>query len=213
MFFRTQHSTINSNIVKLMSLRKLLIPRGRLLNSVCQRNARLMSTTTTKIQLPRLPIPPLRDTLNNYLKSIEPLLLEDDARGGTVFSEAIENRTRWSKEFETGLGRLCQERLKGEHELSCHNISRAERAICTELDENSPYNWLDDNFWLYKAYLEWRAPLLINSNWWLAYMNDPSISQSLPSEEELRAGISAKQIRRASWLVKRTLEFKERLES
>lgn len=86
----------------------------------------------------------------------------------------------------------------------------------TELDKASPYNWLDDNFWLKKAYLEYRAPLPINSNWWLAYKND----RTVPPEVIERAddgdrvlGISPWQIRRAAWLLSRTLEFKERLEA
>ena len=81
-----------------------------------------------------------------------------------------------------------------------------------ELDRNSPRNWLDDNFWLKKAYHEWRAPLLINSNWWLAFYNDSLVSQHvLEGRDTLFSGIGLWQIRRAAWLIYRTLEFKEKL--
>ena len=81
-----------------------------------------------------------------------------------------------------------------------------------ELDHRSPHNWLDDNFWLKKAYHEWRAPLLINSNWWLAFYNDTSVPQHvLEGHDTVFSGIGLWQIRRAAWLIYRTLEFKDKL--
>lgn len=183
--------------------------------SVSKCSSRSMATPAepSRLRLPRLPVPPLRDTLNRYLKSIEPLLLEDEAHGGPPAVESMRTRADWADEFESGLGKLCQERLQGLSTLSHVTCGHDSLTECLAIDKASPYNWLDDNFWLNKAYLEWRAPLLINSNWWLVYMHDPSISTSTPPEAELRAGISAKQVRRAAWLLKRTLDFKERLES
>ncbi|THH07379.1 hypothetical protein EW145_g3423 [Phellinidium pouzarii] len=160
------------------------------------RNISDASSASKPLRLPRLPVPLLRDTLDRYLKSLEPLLLEDEARGGPTFSDAMHTRVAWANEFEQGLGKLCQERLK-------------------EIDRKSPYNWLDDNFWLKKAYLEWRAPLLVNSNWWLAYKHDHSVPACVMdgADANMRAGISSWQIRRAAWLLSRTLEFKRRFES
>ena len=63
--------------------------------------------------LPRLPVPPLRKTLDRYLKSIEPFLLEDEANGGQPFSESYALRAKWADEFEQGIGKECQERLIG----------------------------------------------------------------------------------------------------
>jgi len=79
------------------------------------------------------------------------------------------------------------------------------------LDKVSPFNWLDDNFWVNKAYLEWRAPLLVNSNWWLAFVDDPAIPKSALSGEtnDNRAGTTFWQLRRASWLLHRMLHFKD----
>ena len=98
------------------------------------------------------------------------------------------------------------------------SLTYRNRLDIIELDKKSPHNWLDDNFWLNKAYLEWRAPLLINSNWWLAYKDDcnsiPTFVREGKEEDTLRlAGISAWQVRRAAWLLSRTLRFKEGLES
>ncbi|KAF4597238.1 hypothetical protein EYR40_007690 [Pleurotus pulmonarius] len=137
--------------------------------------------------LPRLPVPPLRKTLDRYLKSIEPFLLEDEAKGGQPFYDALALRTKWADEFERGIGTVCQERLLA-------------------LDKESPHNWLDDNFWLDKAYMEWRAPLVVNSNWWLVFAHDKSIPQPPTSS---RAGITPWQVRRAAWLVHRTLQYKD----
>jgi hypothetical protein len=81
----------------------------------------------------------------------------------------------------------------------------------TALDKVSPYNWLDDNFWTEKAYLEWRAPLLVNSNWWLAFNEDPLIPRSALSGEtnNNRAGTTFWQLRRTAWLIHRILQFKD----
>lgn len=87
----------------------------------------------------------------------------------------------------------------------------------SELDENSPTNWLDDNIWLKTVYHGWRAPLLVNSNWWLSFKNDPTI----PSEAYLGLGwntelfntsVTRWQVRRAAWLVHRVLDFRTQLE-
>lgn len=89
---------------------------------------------------------------------------------------------------------------------SLHNVA---------LDKQSPTNWLDDNFWLKKAYHEWRIPLIINSNWWLAFHNDTGVPEYvvLGQRTALGAGgVTDWQVRRAAWLVRRTLEWKARLE-
>ena len=85
--------------------------------------------------------------------------------------------------------------------------------LVVALDKASPNNWLDDNFWLEKAYLEWRAPLLVNSNWWLAFFEDELMPATALKGEtnNNRAGTTFWQLRRAAWLVWRTLEFKRQL--
>ncbi len=81
-----------------------------------------------------------------------------------------------------------------------------------ELDKNSPHNWLDDNIWLKKAYHEWRAPLIVNSNWWLALGDDENVPHDVRYPSIARTGYTDWQVRRAAWLVHRVLDFKAQLE-
>ncbi|KAG2018014.1 carnitine acetyl transferase [Coprinopsis cinerea AmutBmut pab1-1] len=145
--------------------------------------------------LPRLPVPELRKTLDKYLASLEPFLLEDEKRGGMSYQSGYTLRKKWADEFEQGIGKVLQDRL-------------------IALDKASPNNWLDDNFWINKAYLEWRAPLLVNSNWWLAFFEDDMIPQSAIKGETSnnRAGTTFWQLRRAAWLTWRILDFKDKLD-
>ncbi|KAJ2925938.1 hypothetical protein H1R20_g11160, partial [Candolleomyces eurysporus] len=144
--------------------------------------------------MPRLPVPPLRNTLDKYLASLEPLLLESEERGGMSYQSGLSLRKKWVDEFEVGIGKVLQDRL-------------------VALDRASPNNWLDDNFWIKKAYLEWRAPLLVNSNWWLAFEDDTMPATALKGETNNNyAGTTFWQLRRAAWLIWRTLEFKDKLD-
>lgn len=65
------------------------------------------------VTLPRLPVPELRKTLDRYLTSLEPLLLEEEQRGGISFSDAYALRRKWTDEFESGIGQVLQQRLIG----------------------------------------------------------------------------------------------------
>lgn len=166
-----------------------------------------MRSNSTTSSRPRLPVPPLRKTLDRYLMSLQPFLLEDEAHGGPSYSSAYALRVRWAEDFENGIGSECQERLLGLSLFRCLVHPPAHTPLA--LDNASPHNWLEDNFWMKKAYLEWRAPLLINSNWWLAFQNDEGMQQK--PDTLGRSGVGARQIRRAAWLVWRTLEFKDKL--
>ena len=69
------------------------------------------------LTLPRLPVPNLHDTLNKYLKSIIPLLEDEEARGGPSVQDALEERRRWADEFAANEGVRCQERLIGKMDI------------------------------------------------------------------------------------------------
>ncbi|CAL1716338.1 unnamed protein product [Somion occarium] len=172
-------------------------PGGRLMQPFSTATTAASHLQHKQPRLPRLPVPKLDQTLQRYLTSLEPFLLEDEARGGVPFEEALALRKHWAEEFENGIGKTLQERLYA-------------------LDKASPHNWLDDNIWLKKAYHEWRAPLIVNSNWWLSFKNDPTIPEDvylgLARDEIKGTAITRWQVRRASWLLHRTLEFKSRLE-
>ena len=73
-------------------------------------------------RLPRLPVPLLRKTLDRYLKSIEPFLLEEEAKGGPSFEESYKLRARWADEFERGLGAKAQEKLIGAQTLHLNRL-------------------------------------------------------------------------------------------
>lgn len=81
------------------------------------------------------------------------------------------------------------------------------------------------------TYHQWRVPLPVNSNWWLAFVNDPNLTREAdskltrvdtnftrePERDSLLGdkgwvGITPWQIRRAAWLIWRILDFKERLD-
>lgn len=147
---------------------------------------------TVMSQLPRLPVPDIRKTLDGYLRSVQPVLLADEHSGGAPFAVAYARQRALVNAFLEGPARRAQARLRA-------------------LDAVSPHNWLDDNFWMKKAYLEWRAPLLVNSNWWLAFVNDPDVPpQVVTSHAE---GITPWQVRRAACLVHGILDFKHRMHS
>ncbi|KAF9007591.1 acyltransferase ChoActase/COT/CPT [Cyathus striatus] len=169
--------------------------RARVARSL-QMHSRSSSTKPRPPTLPRLPVPDLHQTLSRYLASLDPLLREDDAAGKHPYSSAYALRQKWADEFVSGIGHVLQDRL-------------------IALDKASPNNWLDDNFWINKAYLEWRAPLLVNSNWWLAFYDDHLIPLSALSGEtnNNRAGTTFWQLRRSAWLVHRTLEYKARFDN
>ena len=86
---------------------------GRRMRRTSSSSLRMNSGASVVRPLPRLPVPDLRSTLKRYLKSLEPLLLENEARGGQSFQAAYDARARWADKFETGMGRVCQERLLG----------------------------------------------------------------------------------------------------
>ncbi|EKM78099.1 hypothetical protein AGABI1DRAFT_76491 [Agaricus bisporus var. burnettii JB137-S8] len=141
--------------------------------------------------LPRLPVPDLHKTLDRYLISIQPFLHDSEPS----FSAAYQLRKQWADDFHSGIGSVLQERLLA-------------------LDKVSPNNWLDDNFWIQKAYHEWRTPLVVNSNWWLAFYDDnliPQNSRTVSQPEKDMAGATTWQLRRAAWLIHRTLEFVDNL--
>ncbi|SAM02327.1 hypothetical protein [Absidia glauca] len=93
---------------------------------------------------PRLPVPPLQQTCSLYLHSLLPFQTPKEHEKSKAVVHDFMNST---------LAKSLQERL-------------------IDIDRRSPGNWLDD-FWLKKAYLETRAPLMVNSNWFTAAQDDP----------------------------------------
>ncbi|UZJ54007.1 hypothetical protein CBS101457_003327 [Exobasidium rhododendri] len=178
-------------------------------------------TFSRQSSLKRLPIPALEDTLARYIDSLRPILLQaeefDTLEARQSASSELEKRKAWAEEAvkEGTLMNKLQQRL-------------------IDVDRTSPNNWLDDRFWLQKAYHEWRVPLLVNSNWWLMMRADPNTPAAQLEDPSTKADKSGKSrysddmavvlgtndwsnaewgIRRATWLIYRLLHFKIRLDT
>lgn len=91
--------------------------KPRLTSSSLTMSSRSTSTTTAPkpkpVQMPRLPVPELRKTLDKYLASLEPFLREDEKRGGMSYQSGMSLRRKWADEFEQGIGKVLQDRLVG----------------------------------------------------------------------------------------------------
>ncbi|RXK39702.1 carnitine acetyltransferase [Tremella mesenterica] len=165
--------------------------------------------------LPRLPVPGLDQSLQAYLKSLTPLLEQKLTYqyAGASLTHEVEKRRVFIRDFaaEDGIGRVLQERLK-------------------DLDHVSPHNWLDDTLWLVLAYHSWRAPLVVNSNWWLLFAPDPK--DRTPSTQDLsqpnpnpttttspgsqgggqQEWVTDWQIRKSAWILRRLAELRLKLQ-
>lgn len=157
-------------------------------------------TFAQQASLARLPVPDLRASLDRYLLSLRPILLDRASRnelpsGATVDSE-LAQRQAWADDFckPGGVGSLLQERLK-------------------DVDRAVPDNWLDDAYWIKAAYHSWRVPLPVNSNWWILMAHDPDVPKEVTDGVPPKDGTFGEwQMRRAAKLAWRFLDFKDRLE-
>ncbi|CAG8433028.1 6323_t:CDS:2 [Ambispora gerdemannii] len=137
-----------------------------------------IKTFDNQNRLPKLPVPKLDETTSRYLRTLLPLLsAEDFARNEAYVKDFLK---------PGGLGNLLQQRL-------------------IDLDRGSPYNWLDDNFWTQKAYQEWRVPLIVNSNWYLLFIDDKNTPKEYLSKNNNgvppRGEFSEFQVKRAAHLI------------
>ena len=156
-------------------------------------------------RLPRLPVPDVQETMGRYLRSVEPILRQAEEFGELGQSSAaaeLKKREQWAAQFlESGLAQRLNNRL-------------------VDVDHTSPDNWFDDRFWIKKAYHEWRAPLLINSNWWVMFQPDKSMPPEIagylgdapagsPKANQVQNWDNMEWgVRRATWLLYRMLHFK-----
>ncbi|KXS16095.1 acyltransferase ChoActase/COT/CPT [Gonapodya prolifera JEL478] len=150
-------------------------------------NAQLhRKTFSNQKRLPRLPIPSLKRTCELYLESLKPLASEQE----------YQESERRVQEFlgPDGMGMVLQQRLM-------------------EWDKTQKVNfsWLEE-IWTDKAYLEWRDPSLINTNWWAMFKNHPKHPKALLQKPPPRgSGLSSFQVQRAAGLVNGFLEYMSRV--
>ncbi|KAG0245852.1 acyltransferase ChoActase/COT/CPT [Mortierella sp. GBAus27b] len=144
-----------------------------------------MATLSLQHTLPKLPVPTLEETLAKYLRSIEPL----------TTPEELERNKALAKDFikPGGLGQALQQRL-------------------LDVDRAAPNNWLDDTWWISKAYHEWREPLLVNSNWYILMRNEHNHPTEFQPTAENPA-YSTFQVKRAAHVAQQLLDYTDALYS
>lgn len=196
-------------------------------------------TLSRQKDLPRLPIQPLAFVLDKYIKTLRPFLLDQADREGKDakwVDQELDRRREWARDFDaqSGLGRILQERLKGQSWCGEGQVPTALMPLpfLPDIDRITPDNWLDDHFWIKVAYHSWRVSLVVNSNWWLLCKEDESIPSEVrthgaPSGPSISSPPSLSptftlprtpgeftewQIRRAAILTKRLVDFKLRLD-
>ncbi|KAG0048844.1 hypothetical protein BGZ83_006264 [Gryganskiella cystojenkinii] len=142
-----------------------------------------MAMLSLQHTLPKLPVPSLNETLAKYLRSIEPL----------ATPEELERSKAFAKDFAKpgGLGQTLQQRL-------------------LDVDRAAPDNWLDDTWWISKAYHEWREPLLVNSNWYILMRNELiHPTEFYPTVEN--PAFTTFQVKRAAHVAQQLVDYTEAL--
>ncbi|KAI7865414.1 acyltransferase ChoActase/COT/CPT [Spinellus fusiger] len=100
------------------------------------------------------------------------------------------------------------EKIVREFESSALAHSLQQRLL--DIEKNSTYNWLEETFWLKKAYIEWKACLMVNSNCYTLGKDDithPKVLLETPLNAVKSGEFTHYQIRRAAHLILRGVDF------
>lgn len=100
--FRLKHPGLPSSMLPLIPQQTQLRPP-----------AAARRQTSNAVALARLPVPDLKQTLQRYVTSLQPFLLEAETRTGAAYANALAERQKWADDFENGLGQTLQARLQG----------------------------------------------------------------------------------------------------
>ncbi|KAG1052324.1 hypothetical protein G6F43_005523 [Rhizopus delemar] len=138
------------------------------------------STFSNQASLPRLPIPDLQQTSARYKRTLLPLLSTSDYQ---AYADKIDRFFRPNGLAETLQARLVQ-----------LDRQEAEQGV----------NWLD-RLWLQKAYLEYRAPTLINVNWW-NQLRDFELGPGAPDGQ-----VTEVQLKRSAGMIAGLMDYSNRL--
>ncbi|RKO86040.1 acyltransferase ChoActase/COT/CPT [Blyttiomyces helicus] len=147
-----------------------------------------MPTFAHQSTLPRLPIPPLNETVDRYLKSIAPVLSPAELTASKAAAAEFVK--------PGGLGEELQQRLIAH-------------------DKTQPNSWIE-NWWLTLAYHSWRESLLINSNWYMIARDHPDTPAALITEgssARKNGQFTEWQVKRAAGLVSAALDYKQMIET
>ncbi|OMH85874.1 Carnitine O-acetyltransferase [Zancudomyces culisetae] len=164
----------------------------------------------TDSTLPRLPIPPLKQTMDRYVESLKPHLTE------TELQETQNKIDRFlAPRFEV-TDNNGQKIMYSEADLLQRRL--------IEFEKTQQFSWLE-LWWEEMAYLSWRAPLFINSNYWLTFTpypkpygqigyRDVGIEPMESGREVLtNVGFSEFQVRIAAGIINRAVDFKDMVEN
>ncbi|OMJ15376.1 Carnitine O-acetyltransferase, mitochondrial [Smittium culicis] len=160
----------------------------------------LQKTFQHQATLPRLPIPPTEHTFQQYLESLIPVLSPEELENTKAVIRELTSPVSNSK----SIADILQDRLKA-------------------YDSTQQHHWLE-RLWEDIAYLSWREPLYINSNYWITFIKDKNaygqiedpkfaqIAKSLSRQEKqklvcLGAGFSQYQIRLSAAIANRCFDY------
>ncbi|KAI9168497.1 hypothetical protein H9P43_007869 [Blastocladiella emersonii ATCC 22665] len=142
-----------------------------------------VATFANQDKLPRLPIPSLEATLAKYRRTLEPLYgAAELARTDAAIKQALES------------GQLAE-------------LQRRLEAY----DRTQPNSWLE-SWWYNLAYLSWRVPLMINSNWWM-FVRDDHLPYVGAIKRVAKGTFTDVQVRRAAGLVSNLVNYKELIDA
>jgi carnitine O-acetyltransferase len=137
-----------------------------------------MTETTFSMQstIPRLPIPTLVETTTKYLSSLLPIATpEQFAQTKAVVADFIK---------PGGFGETLQKRLQAR-------------------DAGEKQSWLEE-WWFQMAYLSWPDPIMVNSNWFILFTDNPRYSFPSPPT---RGQFTKEQVQRAACIVNGYVEY------
>jgi carnitine O-acetyltransferase len=124
---------------------------------------RKRQTFGAQTELPSLPVPSLQETGARLLASVEPL--SQGTEDLACFEALVKDFSKTG-----GQGSILQSRL----------LTRQK-----EFQEKGK-SWLED-WWLSLAYLSWRSPVLVHSNWYILAQPHPDAGKGLASLQTTRA--------------------------
>ncbi|KAH9275992.1 hypothetical protein BSLG_004468 [Batrachochytrium salamandrivorans] len=153
--------------------------------------------------LPRLPIPALKDTIAKYLRSTRPLFASPSAYSAYA---------RIASDFEATLGSDLHKRL----EAHAHSFNNGPAE--SQIQHNT--SWIEA-WWLKLAYLSWREPLLVNSNWYMLVAPHPHtpvapLAPFVPLNSSVTSHscqFTAFQLVRAAGYISNLIDFKDKVDN
>ncbi|KAI9227462.1 MAG: acyltransferase ChoActase/COT/CPT [Piptocephalis tieghemiana] len=121
-----------------------------------------MSTFQFQHSLPRLPIPDLDHTLQALSNSLLAMIHSSSSDHPAQLPEDLKKALLDFAAPGKGQGHILQRRLL-DHAYRIHRT-----------DPHSAQNWLDA-WWSHAAYLSWRQPIMIHSNYYILLHHDPLV--------------------------------------